>query len=1412
VSDSHESRVELTAGQRLIWSGQQLSPGSPLYNMAIRVDFSSALDAERFRAAFQSVVEQSDAMRAVFDGTDAGPAATLLPHAPSRFDVIDVSRDPDPEQAADVWIADRVRRPFDLSAATFDAALLRLGPERWTWFFDQHHVATDAWSTALVYRRVAQVYARPDAVHPGPSFAEQVALERRSIGSAAFAAASEHWREREKRAGRPPRLYGRAPHGTRGESCRIAAAFGAERTERLARLAAADDVQLLTPDLTRFAILATALAAYAWRVSGERAFTIGAPAHNRRTKAARETIGPFVEVFPLGIAIEDGDTFRTLLARVAGETNALLLNGLPGTSGPSTARLFNVVLNYLNASFGPFGDIPARVEWLHPGAIDPAHMLRVHVHDLGGRGALEALFDVNTSAIDPELASRMPRHFLRVLDAMLADPDSTIAGTALALEEDVAAVHASAREATARTDVDGETVISLFDARAEETPGAIAIRLGDTRVTYRELADVSHATARALLARGVAPGDRVGIHATRSIELVVAVLGVLRAGAAYVPLEARMPEDRLRLVLGDTQARLVLAHATGTIIPGIEPLTVDAAVSTPGDAVPAAASPDGAAYVIYTSGSTGRPKGVVVDHRGLAGYVRWAHRSFAGGGPASMPLHTAFGFDLTVTSLFVPLVSGGTIVIYPEPSGGVDFSCLQVFEDDAVDVVKLTPGHLGLVADGARRPQRIRSLVVGGEDLKTDLARRAVAALGDRVAIFNEYGPTEAVVGCMKHRFDPSIDGGVSVPIGRAAEGVAIYVLDDGLNPVPEGVEGEIFVGGDRLARGYEGREDLTAERFVPDPFRPGHRMYRTGDRARIARGLVEYLGRADQQVKIRGVRVEPAEVEYALAAHPAIRACVVDVVAGAGSRRQGEERRCRRCGLGSRYPGTTFDTEGVCNLCRDFERYRDRVRAYFRPMDDLRRLLEEAAARRTGPYDCLVLLSGGKDSTYALYQLARMTPRVLAMTLDIGYLSDGAKANIRRATESLGIEHRFVTTPAIKTILVDSLERHANVCNGCFKTIYTMAVQVALAEGIPAIVTGLSRGQFFETRLTSELFLDEKADPDQIDRLVLEARKAYHRADDAVSQCLDVSALRLDETYEKVQFVDFYRYCDVSLDEMYRFLAEHAPWTRPSDTGRSTNCRLNEVGIFVHTRTQGFHNYALPYSWDVRLGHKTRDAALEELDDEIDPPRVAALLQELGYEGDVFDDGAGPRLAAFYTADEPIGPAALRAHLAARLTEPMIPSYFVQLAAIPLTASGKVDRGALPDPRTVRVTSAPTYRAPGTPVERALAECWRQVLRVDRVGLDDDFYDLGGDSIAAIRIAARARNDGLDVSAPDLFNHPTVGTLAPVVNARPGTIAGSSQDRPEPTPVPARFELANLDAARLERISRLLENRRSGG
>ena len=713
-----------------------------------------------------------------------------------------------------------------------------------------------------------------------------------------------------------------------------------------------------------------------------------------------------------------------------------------------------------------------------------------------------------------------------------------------------------------------------------------------------------------------------------------------------------------------------------------------------------------------------------------------------------------------------------------------------------------TPAHLTLAIEHASPAARIQALILGGEDLKTGLAESALDKLGRHVTIYNEYGPTEAVVGCMVHRFDPDTDHGLSVPIGVPAAGMRIYLLDAGLNPVPKGAAGEIFIGGHRLAKGYIGRETLTAERFIDDPFVSGGRLYRSGDLARFNdRDQLYYLGRSDRQVKLRGVRVELGEIEQALATLPSVRDAVVVTKPVTGPATPANEINCVECGLSSTYPEASIDETGVCSICRELEDYRDRADVYFSDMPALRAVLDQACERARGDYDCIVLTSGGKDSIYTLARIADMGPRILALTLDNGYLSEGAKENITGVTRTLGVDHRYVSTPAMNAIFVDSLKRHSNVCNGCFKTIYTLAVQTALKVGAPTIITGLSRGQFFETRLTPDLFKAGPVTCGAIEAMVVEARKAYHRTDDAVSELMDVDIFEDDAVFDQVQFVDFYRYCDASLDDIYRYLHERLPWKRPDDTGRSSNCLINDAGIYVHKKKEGFHNYALPYSWDVRMGHKERDAALDELNDDIDVARVRRILDDIGFEAaDFFETGADRQLIAYLVSDQEISAAEARAALKDRLPPEMIPTRLVSLDAMPLTANGKIDQAALPDPDASSIAASTVYRAPSSEIEITLAAIWSEVLRLDRVGVDDNFYDLGGDSISAIRISARARKAGLDLPPALIFQHQTLVELAGAVGAEDNT-PGHSSDDEETEP----FGLAGLGDGDLDAIAAAL-------
>jgi acyl carrier protein len=444
--------------------------------------------------------------------------------------------------------------------------------------------------------------------------------------------------------------------------------------------------------------------------------------------------------------------------------------------------------------------------------------------------------------------------------------------------------------------------------------------------------------------------------------------------------------------------------------------------------------------------------------------------------------------------------------------------------------------------------------------------------------------------------------------------------------------------------------------------------------------------------------------------------------------------------------------------------------------------------AARTGDYDCLVLLSGGKDSTYMLYQLCGLGVKPLVFTLDNGFISEEAKTNMRLVAQSLGVELVVGETPHMNEIFVDSLKRFANVCNGCFKTVYTLATNLAHEKGIRYIVTGLSRGQFFETRLTEDVFQRRDFDVAKLDALVLEARKAYHRRADAVSCHLEVDVFRDDAVFHHIQFVDFYRYWSVPLAEMHAFLRDHTPWIRPSDTGRSTNCLINEVGIYVHKKQRGFHNYALPYSWDVRLGQKTRAEAMAELDDELDEARVQQIMAQIGYPEPPQPDESGiKRLAAYYVSEKAPTVADLRAHLAKQLPDYMLPTYFIRLDKLPLTSNGKIDRHALPIFSYETIQPAHDFVPPRTETEKALAAIWSELLSVQHVGINDDFFDLGGQSLVAIKAVSRIRDVfEVEVSLRNLFERPTVAGLGEVIDglswASTKAPAGSARDREEIT------------------------------
>jgi tyrocidine synthetase-3 len=471
--------------------------------------------------------------------------------------------------------------------------------------------------------------------------------------------------------------------------------------------------------------------------------------------------------------------------------------------------------------------------------------------------------DYNGELFRRESIEVLARHLAEILRAASESPDQTISQLELLSpsrrNELVVQFNQSASEYPK-----DKTIAQLFAEQVEQTPAHIAIEFHNESLTYRELDGRVNQLANWLRARGIKAGVPVGIYLEHSPETIIALLGVLKAGGFYVPFDTAHPRARIDFMISDTATPLVITqeHLRESMNEKAAPPNSDA-------------TPDDLAYVIYTSGSTGEPKGVEIRHRSLVNYVWWAKNQYVRDETLAFALYSSLAFDLTVTSIFSPLITGNRIVIYREEGGSSAIE--EILKDNKVGVLKLTPSHLALMKIQDNSQSRIRRLIVGGEQFETELATEVLRSFDGNVEIINEYGPTEATVGCMIHRFDPAQDTQAFVPVGRPAANAQIYVLDDDLKPVAENVLGEMYLAGDGLARGYLKRATLTAEKFIDNPFTSGQRMYRTGDLARwLPHGIIEYVGRKDGQVKYHGHRVELNEIKRALNRHPQIRDSVI--------------------------------------------------------------------------------------------------------------------------------------------------------------------------------------------------------------------------------------------------------------------------------------------------------------------------------------------------------------------------------------------------------------------------------------------------------------------------------------------------------------------------------------------------------
>jgi fengycin family lipopeptide synthetase D len=642
----------------------------------------------------------------------------------------------------------------------------------------------------------------------------------------------------------------------------------AETRRLLDKLCGGDEVLI-------FAACVAALKLCLHRYTGVADIVIGTPIHERysgltplnKLLLLRDRVGGRQKVRQL---LED--VLRTITEAYAHQRYPFsrLLQKLDVVTPPDRPPLFNVAALLENIN---------RRE--HIDGFKPDVVLALSVE----KGALSGAVEYQPELFKPETMRAFARHLEVTLRAVVSSPESEVSALELLSEEKRRELVEDFNQ-TARDYPRDATVAQLFDRQADGTPDNVALVCEGRTLTYRELQRRSNQLAHYLRGLGVEPGVLVGIYMNHSPETLVALLGVLKAGAAYVPMEPAYPLARTAYMLSNADISVLLTQQSlfervGDQAPVTLRLDADweefvAAESC--ETPPPVAGPEDLAYVIYTSGSTGSPKGVEISHSALVNYVCWAKETYLGEDPLDFPLYSSLAFDLTVTSLFVPLISGSRLFIYPQRENEISLNA--VLEDNQVGVLKLTPSHLALLRDRDNSGSRVRRLIVGGEAFETELAAHVWNSFGGRVEIYNEYGPTEATVGCMLHLFDPRRDTRPVVPIGRPAANTQIYLLDEALRPLPENVPGELYISGDGLSRGFLHNEQQTAERFIDNPFRPGLKMYKTGDVARwLPEGIIEYVGRNDEQVKFHGYRLDLNEIRSRLNLHPGVRDSVALVL-----------------------------------------------------------------------------------------------------------------------------------------------------------------------------------------------------------------------------------------------------------------------------------------------------------------------------------------------------------------------------------------------------------------------------------------------------------------------------------------------------------------------------------------------------
>lgn len=872
----------LSSSQKRLFFAWKMNSDSLAYNLPVAFQLKGRVEVSKIESTIKRLIDRHDALRMVFE-MFSEPKFSIKESLDFKMQL---------EDCEESNVSDRLKdcvKPFDLEGGPLlRSNILKIAQDNYILFVDFHHIISDGLSIYNFIREFLLLYSDAQLPKIEANYTDYTLWEKEILESNDTQTKEDFWLKQfnEELPLLDMPLDFPRPTIFSGNGRVIEFEIDKKLSYKLKTLADANKSTLHALMFTVYYVLLS-------KCTRQNKLIIGIPVAGRQHPDLRNSVGMFVNNLAVKCESKDDQSFSALLKLVQDHLLECfdnqnypfdsLVDRLTPSGDSSRNPIFDTMFNYQNMGFPANSNHSFTINKYF---FDPGFSkfdLSMEVYEEGEK--LTYNIEYCTDIFEKNSILQFQKYFNNLLNSVVNHPNIRLGDLSVMsnLEYDsvVSGFNDTSFEYTKE-----KTIHQLFEEQARKTPSAIAIDSNGVLMTYQELDNQTNKLANVLRQEGVKPNDIVAVLLPRSTEFIMAILGVLKSGAAYLPIDIDLPKERINYILEHSKCKMLVDdHRHNDWFRSIEngpentlnTVNIDLAFEVENDTIVdhKNVSSD-LAYVIYTSGTTGKPKGVTIEHQSLVNYVCWSSYHYLEEGVGSFPFYTSVSFDLTITSIFIPLTTGNKIIVYPDNNQELLIS--QIIGDNKVDVIKLTPSHLRIINNHIRIPAdcKVKTFIAGGEELDSKLANDICAKFDNDLQIFNEYGPTEATVGCMIYKFEAGATSS-SVPIGIPANNTQIYVLDEFLKPVGTNIKGDLYISGDCLARGYLNDQKLTDNRFMANPFKKGAKIYKSGDLARrLPSGYLEFLGRSDQQVKINGYRIEILEIENNISDYPGVKQAIV--------------------------------------------------------------------------------------------------------------------------------------------------------------------------------------------------------------------------------------------------------------------------------------------------------------------------------------------------------------------------------------------------------------------------------------------------------------------------------------------------------------------------------------------------------